>query len=128
VIRTPLPNLDLLQLGGPRFFDILRLSVSGNKQDLDLNFSVLEGNIAGVHTPGFAFATSITLFHQMMTTNDGYPRYAISTIRPGDQVFIVEGAPTPYVSLPVTGSGVRTEYELIGEAFIYGLMDGEALG
>ena len=43
----------------------------------------------------------------------------------GDQVCILYGAQIPFTLCPVTGSNDR--YEVVGEAWVHGIMDGEFL-
>ena len=45
-------------------------------------------------------------------------------VSPGDLVCVFEGSPTPYV-LRATASG--TSYTFIGECYVHGLMNSEAL-
>jgi hypothetical protein len=57
-------------------------------------------------------------------TKRGYvglvPQFSIK----GDAVAVIIGAQTPFVVRPVTG---ETKYQLVGECYIHGIMDGEAL-
>ena len=47
-------------------------------------------------------------------------------MKTGDAVAIFIGARTPFVLRP-TGIGSQVQYNLIGECYIYGIMDGESL-
>lgn len=56
-------------------------------------------------------------------TNDGHPGLALADAKPGDQLCIFAGASVPFVIRPNGEGGFR----LVGESYVYGLMDGEAL-
>ncbi|RYP57205.1 hypothetical protein DL769_009630 [Monosporascus sp. CRB-8-3] len=56
-------------------------------------------------------------------TGDGRPGLALADTRPGDQICVLNGASVPFVIRPNS----KGEFRLVGEAYIYGLMDGEAL-
>ena len=61
------------------------------------------------------------------TTETGYMGLGpsgIDTMRQGDKVCVISGCCTPFVIRPVEGT---TCYDLIGEAYVHGLMDGEAM-
>jgi hypothetical protein len=45
--------------------------------------------------------------------------------RKGDVVFLVRGAEVPFVLRPVGEVEGRKRYQLVGEAYIHGVMDGE---
>jgi hypothetical protein len=53
--------------------------------------------------------------------SEGYVRLVPAHSRPGDIVCIIFGADVPFVLRDV-GEG---EYQLIGEAYVFGIMDGE---
>ncbi|OCL09415.1 hypothetical protein AOQ84DRAFT_257225, partial [Glonium stellatum] len=45
----------------------------------------------------------------------------------GDEVWVLLGAKVPFVLRPVNGGKASRRYRLIGEAYVHGYMDGEAL-
>ncbi len=61
-----------------------------------------------------------------LTQNMGYAGMGPSHARPGDAVVLLPGAQTPYVIRPRPDSGLN-HYELVGEAYCDGIMDGEAM-
>lgn len=54
----------------------------------------------------------------------GYVRLAPTSALPGDIVCVVFGAIVQYVLRRISGKG----FELVGEAYVHGIMDGEAIG
>jgi hypothetical protein len=44
--------------------------------------------------------------------------------KPGDIIALLEGGPVPYILRPMIGKEAGC-YELIGDAYVHGLMDGE---
>jgi len=42
----------------------------------------------------------------------------------GDRIALLEGGSVPYILRPKIGK--ETEYELIGDAYVHGIMDGQA--
>nr|POE64905.1 heterokaryon incompatibility protein 6, or allele [Quercus suber] len=60
----------------------------------------------------------------MFASSTGYLGLAPHGSREGDVVFVVRGADVPFVLRPQSDGA----YELIGEAYVQGIMDGEALG
>lgn len=57
-------------------------------------------------------------------TKNGYMGLAPWNARAGDSIFVLKGGKTPFVLRKVP---VVTGYTLVGEAFVYGVMGGEAL-
>jgi hypothetical protein len=79
---------------------------------------------------------SISLTHEVVTggrcfvtTAKGYFGFAPTECREGDVVVVLYGGRVPYVLRPIdvteTGSH-RRDYVLLGDAYIHGIMDGEA--
>ncbi|KAI1869732.1 uncharacterized protein JN550_005713 [Neoarthrinium moseri] len=56
-------------------------------------------------------------------TDEGYIGVCSVDLQPGDQVFVVLGCEVPVIARPDTAG----RYQMIGECFVHGLMDGEAL-
>ena len=64
------------------------------------------------------------------TTKDGYmglgPCTDLARTKTGDRICVVYGCCSPYVIRPMTSEG-QDCYELVGETYVHGLMEGEAL-
>ena len=64
------------------------------------------------------------------TTKDGYmglgPCTDLTRTKTGDRICVVYGCCSPYVIRPMTSEG-QDCYELVGETYVHGLMEGEAL-
>lgn len=61
---------------------------------------------------------------RLFRTRDGYLGTGARSLRAGDEVWILHGAGVPFV-LRMRPNG---NYQLIGEAFVYGIMHGEMQG
>jgi hypothetical protein len=60
------------------------------------------------------------------TTKEGYIGLASDCASPGDQVCVLLGCQVPLILRPI-GSPGQYQYQVAGESFVQGLMDGEAL-
>ena len=58
-------------------------------------------------------------------TTDGYLGMTARNVRVGDQICVLLGGDIPFVLRPDEG---RNTYRLVGEAYLHGFMQGEALG
>jgi hypothetical protein len=47
-------------------------------------------------------------------------------VREGDLVVVLDGSPTPHVARRVGDRGGRERYVFVGDAYVHGLMYGEA--
>jgi hypothetical protein len=47
--------------------------------------------------------------------------------REGDVVFLIRGAEVPFVLRPLGKENGRKRFQLVGEAYIHGFMDGEIM-
>lgn len=63
------------------------------------------------------------LSRRLFWTAGGQLRFGPSSLRPGDQVWLIKGAISPFV-LRKTGEG---KHILVGEAYMHGFMHGEML-
>jgi hypothetical protein len=77
-------------------------------------------------------ANKVTYFcsgRQLILTERGYFGLAPHGAKPGDSVLCFLGSRVPYILRKVEDCSKSTQdrYELIGESYIYGLMEGEAL-
>jgi hypothetical protein len=77
-------------------------------------------------------ADSVTHFcsaRQLILTERGYFGLALTDARLGDTVSCLLGGRVPYILRKVTDcpESRQNRYTLIGESYIYGLMEGEAL-
>ena len=57
-------------------------------------------------------------------SSTGYLGLGLSTIKNGDVICILYGPHTAFILRETTGS----QYRLIGDAFVYGMMCGEVIG
>ncbi|KAF4439395.1 Heterokaryon incompatibility 6 OR allele [Fusarium acutatum] len=73
--------------------------------------------------PGNIMA-STWIYRRAFLTNDGYLGMGHESTQAGDEVWIISGSPAPLV---VRKSGETNEYCLIGEAYVHGAMQGEAV-
>ncbi|KAH7369985.1 hypothetical protein BKA65DRAFT_487486, partial [Rhexocercosporidium sp. MPI-PUGE-AT-0058] len=81
-----------------------------------------------VNTPGIFEAVTEILFwiHRMtrarvfFLTKKGYMGLGPAGMLPGDRVFTLIGGDVPFAIRPV-----GEEFELVGEAYVHGIMDGE---
>ncbi|CAJ0551442.1 Ff.00g113720.m01.CDS01 [Fusarium sp. VM40] len=62
--------------------------------------------------------------HRAILTDTGYLGMGFDSAQVGDEVWIISGCPTPLV---VRSIGERDEYFLIGETYVHGAMEGEAV-
>ncbi|KAK8012010.1 hypothetical protein PG989_000270 [Apiospora arundinis] len=58
-------------------------------------------------------------------TSNGYFGLMPATVSDGDLVCVLLGGEVPYVLRPTTGSQAEQYYELVGECYIHGIMDGK---
>ncbi|KAM5385153.1 hypothetical protein ACJZ2D_001114 [Fusarium nematophilum] len=61
------------------------------------------------------------------------PKMAVLTMPTPDEIFVIPGSKTPFVLRPlstreVPGVGERVCYALLGDCYLHGVMDGEAMG
>ena len=56
-------------------------------------------------------------------TNEGHPGLTLSDVKQGDRLCVLAGASVPFVIRPQEGE----KFSLVGEAYVYGLMDAEAV-
>jgi hypothetical protein len=72
-----------------------------------------------------------TLDKLMLVTEKGYIGLCPESSRKGDQIWYIEDAAVLFVLRPHNGGGAEGDdetFELMGEAFVHGLMSGELLG
>ncbi|OCL13179.1 hypothetical protein AOQ84DRAFT_261660, partial [Glonium stellatum] len=63
----------------------------------------------------------------MILSKDGYVCLAPSGVRVDDIIVVLLGASVPFILRRIIGNLEHEEYELIGEAYVHGIMDGEIL-
>ena len=97
---------------------------------LDAAVSAMESlNLSGVDQKALkllGLVREVTRTRRFFVTDDGYMGLAPGEAGEGDRVTIVYGCSTPVLLRGVTGLGAR--WRLVGECYVYGLMDGEAVG
>jgi hypothetical protein len=81
--------------------------------DLDFNHSVLK----------------YCRWRRLFRTSAGFLGMGSRRVRSGDEVWLIAGAPTPFLLRPVTveSGKVSKKFELLGEAYVHGIMKGEAV-
>lgn len=68
------------------------------------------------------------LGRRVAVTTKGYACLVPPGAQKGDQIFLVDGAPTPYVlRLRSVAVGGDSEFELVGECYVHGAMDGSTV-
>ncbi|KAN0106852.1 HET domain containing protein [Hyaloscypha variabilis] len=71
------------------------------------------------------YVTASTKMRKLFISKDeGWLGLAPMDAENGDRIALLEGGSVPYILRPVSGDG--TEYEFIGDAYVHGIMDGEA--
>jgi hypothetical protein len=58
-------------------------------------------------------------------THEGYIGLCPASARPGDQIMVIIGIPSPLLRRPVPTAGGRMKYQLVGECFVHGITWGE---
>jgi hypothetical protein len=122
--RTDLPLLRTL----------LQLEYSGHHDhnldahtNMDEEFEAMQRNLGPEDSWQMTRATrhlfSTTVDRAFFTTTTGHFGTATQHIEVGDELWILAGARVPYVLRPVDGG----EYEFVGEAYVTGIMFGEAV-
>ena len=67
---------------------------------------------------------SIAGWRRTFRTSKGYLGLGPESLETGDQVFVIAGSPVPFAFRPTAVPG---RYRLVGEAYIHGMMHGEAM-
>jgi hypothetical protein len=62
------------------------------------------------------------IIYILIVTNTGY--LGLGNPQPGDEVWVLLGGNSPFVLRPVPDS---SQYRLVGDCYVQGIMDGEAL-
>lgn len=71
--------------------------------------------------------TDVVTERVFITTEKGYFGWAPERCKPGDVVAILAGGDVPYVMREVvSGSDLPQCYEVLGDSYVHGIMDGEA--
>jgi hypothetical protein len=63
--------------------------------------------------------------NRLIVTQRGYIGMALTTTRPGDAVYILFGSRVPHI-IRKRDNG-QPGYTLVGDAFVYGVLDGELM-
>ncbi|KAF1990796.1 hypothetical protein K402DRAFT_438381 [Aulographum hederae CBS 113979] len=66
----------------------------------------------------------MTLKRKLCYTEKGYFGMVPSSTKMGDKIFVLHGGDVPFV---LRGSGKKGEYQLVGDAYVHRIMNGEAL-
>ncbi|KAI1277039.1 HET-domain-containing protein [Xylaria sp. FL0933] len=106
-----------------RFPDSYYASTLSKLRDEVMEFAVRpecaeQSTLVGGHVEFITFCAG-----HVFTTDNGYIGRAKSPVQPGDEAFVFLGCNSPMVVRPTPNS----EYKVVGDCYIYGAMDGEAL-
>ena len=76
--------------------------------------------------------TSATMHRRLFSTETGYIGLGPRNMEQGDLVYVFAGGHTPFVvhdarSVESDRTNVRQCYNLIGDCYLHGIMDGEAM-
>ena len=64
---------------------------------------------------------------RLFATTKGYIGTGLAELEIGDHVYILAGGPRPYVLRPVEDAERPCTFQLVGDSYVHGLMDGEAV-
>jgi hypothetical protein len=76
----------------------------------------------------YSSALRASFMHSFFVTKKGYVGMGPAYCKPGDRVCFLLGEAAPYLVRQVEMEGGRVADRLVGEAYVHGLMDGEAMG
>jgi Heterokaryon incompatibility protein (HET) len=73
--------------------------------------------------------TRVMLSRRVFATQGGLLGLGPQSLKAGDHIFVLPGARVPFVlrAIPPAENGSSTCHEMVGEAYIHGIMEGEAL-
>lgn len=69
---------------------------------------------------------AVDLTRRLFTTENGYMGLGPGTMEPGDVVVLIAGARTPFILRPQKEPSSTAQYQFVGEAYLHGIMNGEA--
>lgn len=70
----------------------------------------------------FRLIAQMSFYRSLFITSTGY--IATGRVEEGDEVWVLLGGDVPFVLRPISGS---IEYRLVGDCYLHGVMDGEAV-
>ncbi|TVY73989.1 Heterokaryon incompatibility protein 6, OR allele [Fusarium oxysporum f. sp. cubense] len=97
-----------------------------NEDEIDSALELIKLLRIRPHRNDNSFNNSVKEDRMFFITEDGYLGIGPKSMRPGDHVCVLYGGHTPFVLHPVRDAGDE-EYLFLGESFVNGLMNGEAL-
>ncbi|KAI1459366.1 heterokaryon incompatibility protein-domain-containing protein [Annulohypoxylon moriforme] len=117
-----------LRLGGVLLRDVVRQGLSGQElrstvpqpfcdKTMGAPFSSASEWVPFEHSYGQAMYR-----RRLFTTVNGYLGISTRALKQGDKVCVLRGCPVPVLLRPI-----EAQYENVGEAYVHGLMNGEAL-
>ena len=104
------------------------------EEDMDNELNELSDGIDEAACPSDIFRTPtqvhiITMYRRLVWTEKGYLGLAPAAANVGDIIFILFGGSVPFVlRADESSSRQQQNFRLIGECYVHGAMDGEALG
>ncbi|KAF5235708.1 hypothetical protein FANTH_11587 [Fusarium anthophilum] len=95
--------------------------------DMETHWEILTRILDDIAEDSLAFIRDIPdcVWRRFFITEKGYIGTGPSCLEPGDFVCILFGGDTPYIVRPSSSS--RDEYLFLGNAYVHGIMDGEAI-
>ena len=96
-------------------YDRSKSAETGHNDELDENFASID-----------AIFTDVTMDRCFIETDSGSIGFASDRSECGDVIVVLSGGSLAYVLRPLGGSGWEREYMYVGDAYIHGVMDGEA--
>ncbi|KAH7310245.1 heterokaryon incompatibility protein-domain-containing protein [Rhexocercosporidium sp. MPI-PUGE-AT-0058] len=79
---------------------------------------------------GRRFMESFSLYcdnRRFFRCKEGRLGWGPDQVREGDAICVLNGAEAPFVLRPVEGEGEGVQFEVVGDAYVSGIMDGEAM-
>ena len=97
----------------------------------DASFDEMQQNMVRIEEKGFPYGRQLNntlVTRRLFRTDNGLLGLGPRSLQTGDHVFVLLGARVPFVLRPIQlVGGSRNRYEMVGEAYIHGIMQGEAL-
>ncbi|KAH8702941.1 heterokaryon incompatibility protein-domain-containing protein [Phaeosphaeriaceae sp. PMI808] len=118
-----------VERAGPQheyLFPELLLYLQGENARIDVDISDDIHFSNALHESVYGMVTD----HAFFITKTGYIGFGPPDTRPGDQVWVLYGGQVPFILHKSKESKVPdglSQFRLVGDAFVYGIMDGEAV-
>ena len=73
----------------------------------------------------YTYMSMATTGRKFFISEEGWLGLAPSNSAPGDRIVLLEGGKTPFILRP---THVEGQFKILGDAYVHGIMDGEAWG